>query len=99
MKYMTFVAVSSFSSFAVLLRRTDVVTTENGQGHVNQCVTLTLLLRCSATSDSLNTALDSFSQGFKEEKNSEFHYSSGKYRGLMFESGWTFPPTLIIIAE
>jgi len=64
MKYIAFVAVSSFSSFAVVLRRTDVVTTENGQGHVNQCFALTLSLRCSATSDSLNTTLDSFSQGF-----------------------------------
>jgi len=55
MKYMAFVAVSSFSSFAVLLRRMDVFTTENKQGHVNQCFALTL--------DSLNTTLDSFSQG------------------------------------
>ena len=53
MKYMTFVAVSSF-----------VFTTENKQGHVNQCFALTLSLRCSATSDSFNPALDSFSQGF-----------------------------------
>jgi len=57
MKCITFVAVSSFSSFAVLLRRTDVVTTENGQRHVNQCFALTL--------DSLNTALDSFFKAFK----------------------------------
>jgi len=56
MKYMIFVTVSSFSSFAVLLRRTDVVTTENGQGHVNRRLALTL--------DSLNPAFDSFSQGF-----------------------------------
>jgi len=33
------------------------------QGHVNLCFALTLSLRCSATSDSLNPALDSFSQG------------------------------------
>ena len=56
MKYITFIAVSSFSSFAVLLRRTDVVTTENGQGRVNQ--------RSTPTLDSLNLNNYSFSQDF-----------------------------------
>jgi len=45
MKFIAFVAVSSF-----------VVTTENGQGHVNQRFALTL--------DSLNSDYDSFSQDF-----------------------------------